>query len=184
MFLGQESSLREAFCSKTLRAANLNLSQGSERRGQNHPENSNPLWPESVVCAVAHPRPEHSSPETETSEPSSREAQTGHTSHKQPPFQPSANRDTAVNALPRLPFTREAGAQTAHLLPLAASLGLLRIKTQMFLLSRVPVSLSGGKDCGQQHICSEARLEKEWAQCESTLCPSPCPGRPCRGSQT
>lgn len=184
MFLGQESGLAEAFCSKTLRAANLNLSWGSEGRGRNHPENSNLLWPESVVCTVANPRPEHLSPETGTSEPCSREAQTGHTSHKQPPFQPCANRDAAVNALPSPPFTREAGAQTAHLLPAAASLGLLRIKAQMFLLSRVPVSLSGGKARGQQHICREAPLEKEWARCELTLCPSPCPGRPCRRSRT
>lgn len=108
MFLNQESSIREAFCSKTLRAANLNLSQGSEGRGQNHPENPNPLWPGSMVCAVANPRPEHSSPKTSMSEPCSRDAQTGHTSHKQPPFQPSighssANRDAAVNALLSLP---------------------------------------------------------------------------------
>ena len=149
MFLGQESSIGEAFCSKTLRAANLNLPQGSKGRGQNHPENPNPLWPESMVCAVVNPRLEHPSPKTGMSEPRSRDAQTRHTSHKQPLFQPSighssVNRDEAMNPLLSLPFTREAGAQTTHLLPMAASLGPLLaadVKAQMFLLSRVPVSL-------------------------------------------
>lgn len=37
------------------------------------------------------------------------------------------------------------------------------------------LSLSGGKDSGHQHICSEAQLEKEWSRGESTLCPSPRP---------
>ena len=91
-------------------------------------------------------RPEHPSPKTGMSEPCSHDAQTGHTSHKQPLFQPSighssTNRDAAVNALLSLPFTQEAGAQTTHLLPAAASLDLLRVKAQMFLLSGVPVSL-------------------------------------------
>lgn len=69
---------------------------------------SKPTVAWSMVCTVANPRPEHPSPKTSMSEPCSRNAQTGHTSHKQPLFQlsighSSANGDAAVNALLSLP---------------------------------------------------------------------------------
>ena len=80
--------------------------------------------------------------------------------HPQTGMQTGCERKQDVNAWLGLPSTHRAGAQTAHIVPAAASLALGLSRHRGFCQAE-SVSPSGGEDSGYQHICTEFQLEKQ-----------------------